>query len=128
MKLYPPFIITPRLAPGLSVGDAFISFESGRFVIDLPDGSEYVVTDFRFPASRIAGETDEDRLAKGFAAILSFLSACAESRAYAARTGRTGENADLWPENVGEWAESCSDELDMLRLEIEESETSLIED
>lgn len=127
MKLHHPFLITARLAPGLSVGGAFISFDAGRFVIDLPDGSEQVVTGFRFPEGRIAGETNEDRLAKGFAAILSFLSACAESRAYAARTGRQGENADLFPDNVGAWAESCSDELSMLSFEIEGSETSLIE-
>lgn len=127
MKLHHPFIITPRLAPGLSVGGAFISFDAGRFVIDLPDGSEHVVTDFRFPACGIRGETKEDRLAKGFAAMLSFLSACAESRRYTTRSGRQGENADLFPDNVGEWAESCSDELSMLSFEIEESETSLIE-
>lgn len=128
MKLHHPFIITSRLAPGLSVGGASISFERGQFVIDLPDGAEHVVTDFRFPQGRIAGDTDGDVLADGFAAILSFLSACAESRQYATRTGRPGENADLFPENVGEWAESCSDELGMLSCEIEESEESLIEE
>lgn len=127
MKLHSPFIITPSLAPGLSVGGAFISFKRGQFVIDLPGGAEHVVTDFRFPQGRIAGDTDGDALAKGFAAILSFLSACAESRQYATRTGRPGENADIFPENVGEWAESVSDELGMLAHEIDESEVSLIE-
>lgn len=128
MKLHSPFIISARLAPAVTVGGATISFDRGRFIIDIPDGAEYVVTNFHFPAVRLRGETDGDRLADGFAAILTFLSACAESRAYARRTGREGENAGLFPENVGQWAEDYSDLIDMLRLEIEESEVSLIED
>lgn len=119
MKLHSPFIISARLAPAVTVGGATISFDRGRFVIDLPEGAEHVVTDY----SPGFAHGLEDM----FADVLGFLSACAESRAYSRRTGREGENADLFPENVGEWAESCSDEIDMLRFEIEESETSLIE-
>ena len=133
MKLQSPFVITPRLAPGLRIADsngtAWLSFEDGQFVIDLPDGTEHVVTDFRFPQGRIAGDTDLDVLAKGFSAILSFLTACAESRRYAVARGRDameGENSDLFPPEVGKWAESVSDELSMLQLEIDEAEESLL--
>lgn len=121
MKLTSPFQISARLAPAVQIGGAWLSFDSGRFVLDLPDGSEHVVKDFNFPRCRTAGATDESTLQDGFGAMLSFLGACAESRAYASRTGRAGENADLFPDNVGQWAESASDEIAMLGCEIEET-------
>lgn len=46
------------------------------------------------------------------ATLLSFLTACAESYP-------DGENADLFPPPVAEWAAQHSDELAMLRFEIE---------
>lgn len=46
------------------------------------------------------------------ATLLSFLTACAESYP-------DGENADLFPRDVAEWAAQHSDELSMLRFEIE---------
>lgn len=49
-------------------------------------------------------------------ALLSFLSACAESRAYG---DGTGENATLFPEHVGEWSEQYSDEINLARYEID---------
>ena len=49
-------------------------------------------------------------------ALLSFLSACAESRAYG---DGTGENATLFPEHVGEWSEQYSDEIALARYEID---------
>lgn len=124
MKLNSPFAISPRLAPAVQIGAAWLSFVDGHFVLDLPDGSEYVATDFRFPAGRIAGDSDMDVLQEGFAAMLSFLSACAESRAYGLRQygdAMKGENSDLFPANVGEWAESMSDEIDLLAYELEEN-------
>lgn len=44
--------------------------------------------------------------------LLSFLTACAESYP-------DGENADMFPPEVAEWAAQHSDELTMLALEIE---------
>ena len=44
--------------------------------------------------------------------LFSFLSACAESRAYGG-----GENADLFPEHVGQWAEENSDEIGLLSID-----------
>jgi hypothetical protein len=124
MKLNSPFIISSRLAPAVQIGRATLSFVDGQFIIDLPDGTEHVVEDFNFPLCRIAGATDESVLQDGFASMLAFLGACAESRAYAARQRKDpmdGENSGLFPANVGEWAESVSDELAMLQIEIEET-------
>ena len=64
-------------------------------------------------------------LKEGFVSLLSFLSAAAESYKY---DGMEGENSDLFPEAVTHWASLCSDEIDMLRYEIEESEEELIEE
>jgi hypothetical protein len=125
MKLSAPFIISSRLAPAVNVGGAIISYlsRSGHFAIDLPDGSEHIVTDLRRPQGRVRGvnDTEERMIQCQFGALLSFLGACAESRQYATRTGRTGENADLFPENVGEWAEMHSDEIACLGMELEET-------
>lgn len=49
-------------------------------------------------------------------ALLSFLEACAESRTYG---DGTGENSDLFPAHVGEWAEQYSDEINLARYEID---------
>ena len=123
MKLSAPFQISARLTPAVQIGAAFISYDSGRFVIDLPDGSEHVVTGMHPPRCRVRGvnDTAESMLQCQFGALLSFLSACAESRQYAARTGREGESADLFPYNVGQWAEENADEISMLGMEIEET-------
>lgn len=125
MKLHSPFSISARLCPALMVkasnGIAWINYDNGQFIIDLPDGTEHKVTDFHPGAC--------SDLADQFAAILSFLTACAESRSYAERTKRdpmSGENSDLFPDNVGQWAQSVSDELSMLQMEIEESDHELI--
>lgn len=130
MTLHPPFLISSRLLPAVTVGGATISAESnGHFIIDLPDGTEHTVTDLHPPQGRVAGRNDtpERLLAQMFASLLCFLGACAESRARRGRDVMDGENSDLFPDNVGAWAESCSDELACLQLEIEESETDLIE-
>lgn len=116
-----PFIITPRLMAGVKIGDAFISIGQGErnsegrtqygIFIDLPDGSEHEVTDLR---SGCQG----GNLQEGMASLLSFLSAAAESYAY---KGMDGENSDLFPQAVTEWAYQNSDEISMLALEIEET-------
>lgn len=125
MTLLPPFCISARLAPALKIGDAWLSFDKGQFVIDLPDGSEHTIKDY-YP-----GLSASRSLPLQFADILFFLFICAESRSYGQRTKgdpMAGENSDLFPENVGQWAESASGELSILQQDIEESETDLIED
>lgn len=126
MKLHPPFIISARLAPALCIedanGKAYLSLDESGFVIDLPDGSEHLITDYH-PGRGASIE-------RMFGDILSFLGACAESRSYAESmrwNAMEGENSELFPENVGQWAQQMSDEIAMLQCEIEESTTPLIE-
>lgn len=129
MKLRHPFIITPRLMAGVKIGEGFISIgylgsdgngRTGYDVwFDLPDGTE--VNDQTLK-SGVGGGTLQD----GMSTLLAFLGACAEGRKYQTRTGRESECADLFPGDVGEWAEGHSDEIDMLQLEIEEAEATLV--
>lgn len=126
MKIHPPFEIGPRLAPALRISDsngtAWLSYDDGEFIIDLPDGSEHKVEDFR-PGAHTS-------LQGQFAAILGFLGACAESRSYAESRGQPawdGDNSRLFPKEVGAWAQQVSDEIGMLEYEIEESEADLLE-
>lgn len=132
MLLHPPFEISSRLLPALRVGGAVIQVEyskrpgrDGRvryqYTIDLPDGREYVADDLQ---SGCGGGT----LQEGFESLLCFLGACGESVNYQTRTGGEGENADLFPDFVAEWASQNTDELAMVQCGIEESETELIEE
>lgn len=117
MNLFPPFAISARLAPAIRIGDAWLSYDAGRFVIDLPDGTEYVITDYR-PGCHAD-------LQRQFSDVLSFLGACAESRAYGRRVDGDpmgGCSSNLFPDNVGEWAEANVDEISTLQCEIEENE------
>lgn len=50
--------------------------------------------------------------------LASFLGACAEARRYS----RYGENADLFPEHVGAWAEENEDDLSTLSIDPSEYE------
>ena len=54
-------------------------------------------------------------LQSGLESVLSFLGACVES-------GADGDNTELFPANVREWAEQFSDEISMLACELEERE------
>jgi hypothetical protein len=123
MILHSPLIITARLMPGVQVGDGFISLEctgaNDGFVvyscfIDAP-GFEHEVTDLRSGYGR-------GSVAKGLASLLSFLEAAIESRQYRERTGRGGENEDLFPAHVLDWACGHADEITMLQYELEEGQ------
>ena len=118
---------------GLQIGGAFLSMGKGQrnsegrtmygCFIDLPDGTEHEVTDLRSGCQ--GGELQE-----GFASLLSFLGAAAESYRYRkcdwANIGED-DNASMFPRAVTEWAYQNSDDLSMLGMEIEESESELIE-
>lgn len=133
MKIHQPFCITPRLMAGLKIGGAFISLgDGGRnkdgrtcygCFIDLPDGTEHEVNDLR---SGCGGGGIQD----GMESLLSFLSACAESRSYGERNYNDpmrGENSDLFDEVVGRWAQENQDEIDMLAHDLRENQ-NLIEE
>lgn len=125
MQLNEPFKITPRLLPGLRIGDAWLHLEwakrpgdGGRmryqWTIDLEDGSEFTGDDLQTGAG---GGTLQD----GFSSLLGFLGAAADSYAYQMRTGRAGETMDLFPAPVVEWAYQNSEEITLLEMEIEDT-------
>lgn len=58
-------------------------------------------------------------IAEAARTLFGFLAACAESRDYAQSTGRSTENASLFPEHVGLWAQVHVHELTMLSEEPE---------
>ena len=119
MQLHSPFIITARLLPGVQVGDGFLSIEYGghdpdgrtvyRYHIDIP-GHEYTGSDLR------SGCQGGD-LQSGMESLLTFMSACGESYAFTLRTGKQGENTDLFPPAIAEWCYRHSDELSMLAIQ-----------
>ena len=124
MILHEPFIITSRLLAGLKVGDSTISIAYGattsegrvvyHYYIDTPD--------WEYDASDIKSGCQGGNLLEGMSSLLSFLSAASEAYQYG------GDNDDLFPPHVMEWCYMHSDELSMLSLEIEETETILIEE
>ncbi|SKK38881.1 hypothetical protein [Mycobacteroides abscessus] len=83
------------------------------YSITTPDW-EYVSNDLR---SGVGADADTEHLSRD---LLGFLYACAESRKYFAEFG-VGENVDLFPEHVGQWAESVSDELSILSADPEDA-------
>jgi hypothetical protein len=120
-----PLCITPRLMPGLEIGGGWVSIayahRSGRegrtryrYAIELPDATEHEGDDLQ---SGCRG----GNLQEGLESLLSFLMTCAESYAYRLRTGRAGDNIDLFPEAVAEWAYEHSDELSTLAHEMAET-------
>lgn len=116
MTLTGPFIISARLMPAVKIGDATISIEylsitsenrtRYRYHIDMPDAKSFTGSDLK---SGVGGGS----LQEGMCSLLSFLDACAESYP-------DGDNADLFPKRIAEWAQQNSDEIGMLRCEIEE--------
>lgn len=121
MRLSSPFFISSRLLPALRIAGATIQLDYSRrpgrdgrtryeWTIDLPNGKSFTANDLQ---SGCGGGS----LTEGFISFLSFLSACAESYA---RRGIDGENADLFPVQVAEWAATYSDEIAMAQIELEE--------
>jgi len=112
IEIQPPMIITPRLLPGVKIEDGFISIEKTektegrgkpiwRWFVDIPEGE--------FTRDDLAGCEGHRGMMES---MLAFLEAAAESYP-------DGENADLFPIPVVEWAQHNSDEICMIRTEIE---------
>lgn len=74
------------------------------------DDWQYVGNDIHSGCGKDVDITDAART------LFAFLSACAESLTYRDVHGYGGDNADLFPSHVGEWAQMNSDELAMLSL------------
>lgn len=120
MILHPPTMITARLLPGVRVGNAFVSLEptcntdsrgatKWRWYIDIGNRE--------FQGDDLSGWGGTQEMLEN---LLAFLGAAAESFP-------NGENADLSPAPVVEWAHQNSDELSMLACELEETK-NLIEE
>lgn len=129
IELKEPFFISSRLLPAVKVGGTTVSIEYAgdrlpdgrvpyRYFLDFPDGTEHVGEDLK---SGAFGGT----LRQGMESLLAFLEACGESRN--PRYGDHGENADLFPESIGDWAYQNSDEITSVRLWIEETDGCCIE-
>lgn len=118
MTLHPPFAISARLLPALRLGDGWLSMagtlRAPVFYLDVPGAWEHTIDDLRPPAmpGHFGG------IVATFDALLSFMDACAESVAYADRTGRQGENADLFPAHVARWLADNAHALTCARLGI----------
>jgi len=112
IEIHAPMIITPRLLPGVRIEDGFISVEpterTGEYgkpiwnwYVDIPAGESF--------GSDLAGWGDHKAM---MGTLLSFLGAAAE--AYP-----DGENSDLFTTLIVEWAYQNSDEIAILRMELE---------
>lgn len=128
MQISAPCIITPRLLPGLQIGEATLSIEYGETTPDDRQGYIYHVDlpGYEYTGSDLASGVGGGSLQEGLASLLSFLGAFAESVQYAAGEDNGPENIDLFPEELQEWATENSDELSMTVYELEESETPII--
>lgn len=129
MTLREPVCITSRLLPGVRVGDASISIEECGATNDGRTRYKYYIDTpaFEYEGSDLKSGVGNGTLQSGLASLLSFLSAAAESYSYQQRTGRAGDNSDLFPAHVTEWAYQHSDELGMLACELDETPNLIVE-
>lgn len=122
METYSPFIISARLLPAVDVAGATVSVDptsnrdhygkpEWRYFIDLPDGTEHT-------GGELYGWGDAGEMLE---TLLAFLGACGESVNYRDRTGRGGENADIFPPEVAAWCAANSDALSVASFECEEA-------
>ena len=121
MILHEPFIIGPNLRPALKVGNGILSLASAAwsdegssilgkrmefgFYLDTPD--------FEYFDDRMQSGCGGYGLVEAFEDFLGFLEAAVESYRYEQRyPGAKGENTDLFPPHVVEWAatQTCLEE------------------
>lgn len=105
------------------IGKGAISVMHNRAVLDALGGYRqeytYVITaaDWTYSGSDLhSGVGDLVNEAGALQTLADFLHACAESRSYG-NGASAGENADLFPDHVGAWAQQYSDELGLLAAE-----------
>lgn len=124
MIINEPCVITSRLLPGVRVGQGEdageVSIEYAKR--DGRDGRARYQWHIDIAAGEFSGDDLQSgcgggSLQEGLESLLSFLGAAAESCRY---KGMEGENANLFPQPVVEWACQNSDELGTLACELEE--------
>lgn len=126
MTLNSPVQITSRLLAGVQIGDTEISIGYAGETSDGRTRYEYYIDSeaFNHHAKDLKSGCGGGSLQEGLESLLSFLGAAAESWRY---SGKDGENSDLFPEAVCEWAAQNSDEISMLAIELEETEGLIAE-
>jgi len=129
MQLTSPIIITPRLLPGVQIGDVTISIGYAKrqgddnrtryqYYID-PIGPEDGFDDLQ---SGCQGGGLQD----GLESLLSFLGACGEAYRYE-MSGLKSEDSGQFSPAIAEWCYQNSDGLSELAIELEET-TDLIDE
>ncbi len=123
MQLQSPIQITPRLLPGVEIGGVWISIEWSdrpgdeyrcrfQYHIDGPAWS-HSVDDLQ------SGNVRDVTLQSGLESLLSFLGACGES--WDSDPEDRGDQSDLFPTDVAEWASENQDELSDFAFQLEEN-------
>ena len=124
MKLSSPFLISARLLPAIKIGESFVSLKHRGTTSEGRDVYIYYIDtpEFEYEGDDLKTGCQGGQYQEAMKSLLSFLSAAAESYSYQMQTREwgEGENADLFPPNVMEWAYQYSDEIQMLSLELEE--------
>lgn len=88
-----------------------------RWTVVLDSGPSWAAEDLHGP--RCGPEPSEREM---LGTLLGFLGAALESRDCRENTGRAGDNEDLFPAELLDWAAEHSDEVGMLACEFEEGE------
>ncbi len=116
MILQQPFLISSRLLPAFAVDGVTVSLERSGYSHDGRD--EFTIyfdcDQWEIEETDLRSGVGGCSTAEAFEFLLSFLTAAAESYDYRERTGRDGENEDLFDPRIVEWASHNSDELLML--------------
>lgn len=126
MTLKPPFMISSRLMAAIKICGCTISIDvlsyAGSRVVyevwfDFDDGTS-------FCDQTLKSGCQGGGLQDGMESLLCFLSAAADS--YRSK-GFDGESANLFDPPIVEWAYQFSDEIELLRMELEENKELITE-
>ena len=135
MRLRNPFIIGSTLSPALKIGDSTLHLTDVQVAEEGRDRATFLLVTSEF-------EYQDDQLRSGvggfrgtvciFESFLGFMQAAIESADYEERTGLIGENTDLFPRHVVEWAMDHRYEIEDVMADITDEDgepnESLIEE
>lgn len=130
LTLWDPVRIAPNLKPGVQVGDSWITIERHHVSPDHENRDVYCWTVLRPGLPDVTGHDLKSGvgggpLREGLENLLGFLDAFAESH----RPGEgPGDNHDLFPIELGEWAYLNQDEIVGRLCEIENNPDCIQED
>lgn len=140
LTIRPPLIITPRLLPGAVVGPVTISItysdrpgDGGRtrYFYALDAAPDYLPEGMDTPPSLEGDDLQSGAmggsLADGLSSLLSFLSAAGEAHDYNMRAGYARTEPSGFPVWVDVWASECSDELEALAMELDDTPDTIVE-